>query len=114
MSKNANPGELRTKVRFVRTVRGQDAEGFYVETEETVAEVCAKWVNAHGNEAFSEAMATLAEPATLTVRYRAGLAADQLVYRDGDPRPFEIISIDDVEDRHFWMEIHVKRQVSAR
>lgn len=123
MSKNANPGELRTKVRFVRTVRGQDEDGFYQETDQTVAEVFAKWQNVHGNEAFSDAMATLAEPATLTIRYAAALATYQpneasgvtmLVYKSDDPRPFEIISIDDVENRHCWMEIHVKRQVPAR
>lgn len=114
MSRSANPGELRTKVRFVRIVRDQDEDGFYLEPEQTVTEVYAKWQNVHGNEAFSDAMATLAEPAMLTIRYHAGIAANQLVYRDGDPSPFEIISIDDVENRHVWMEIHVKRQVPAR
>lgn len=114
MSKNANPGELRTPVRFVRIERGQDEDLFYQETERTVAQVFAKWVNVHGNEAFSDAMATLAEPATLTIRYCGGLAADQLVYKGDDPVPFEIISIDDVDNRRVWMEIHVKRQVPAR
>ena len=114
MGKNANPGELRTPVRFVCTVRGQDEDGFYQEHDQLVAECFAKWVNVHGNEAFSDAMATLAEPATLTSRYCGGIAADPLVYKGDDPVPFEIISIDDVEDRHAWMEIHVKRQVPAR
>ena len=123
MSKHANPGELRTPVRFVRVERTQDDESFCRETEETVVTVYAKWVNAHGNEAFAEATATLSEPATLTIRYQAALASylpeetpgvTMRCYRADDPRPYEIISIDDVEERHFWMEIHVKRQVTAR
>ena len=123
MSKHANPGELRTPVRFVQIERTQDDEAYCQETEATVASVRAKWVNAHGNEAFSEATAKLSEPATLTIRYQAALASyrpeetpgvTMLCYKADDPRPYEIISIDDVEERHFWMEIHVKRQVAAR
>jgi len=114
MSRSANPGELRTLVRFVRIVRTQDDENFYQETEEDVLLCMAKWQNVHGNEAFSEAMATLAEPATLTVRYWDGIRPELLVYKDGDTAPFEVISVDDVEDRHAWMEVHVKRQVPAR
>ena len=38
MSKNANPGELRTRVRFVGIVRIQDEDGFYQDAEGTVLE----------------------------------------------------------------------------
>lgn len=114
MSRNANPGELRTPVRFVSVTRRQDEESFYSENEEIVLETTAKWVNAHGNDAFSDAMTSLSEPATLTCRYSALVRVDQLVYKGDDPKPFEIISIDNVEERGFWMEIHVKRMVPAK
>jgi len=114
MSRNANPGELRTLVRFAGKTRTQDEDGFYQDTETTVLTVRVKWVNAHGNEAFSDQLVSLSESATLTMRYSPLVGADQLVYKGSDPKPFEIISIDDVEERHAWMEVHVKRQVSAK
>ena len=114
MSRNANPGELRTPVRFVSVTRTQDSESYYHDTEAQVLETWAKWVNAHGSDAFSDAVMKLREPATLTLRYSALIRPDQLVYRGADPAPFEIISIDNVDERGFWMELHVQRMVSAR
>lgn len=114
MSRHANPGELRTPVRFVTVTRTQDSESYYHSTEATVLEAMAKWVNTHGSDAFSDAVMKLREPATLTMRYSALIRPDQLVYRGADPSPFEIISMDNVDERGFWMELHVQRMVSAR
>lgn len=114
MSRNANPGELRTPVKFVSVTRSQDGESYYTETEAVVLETFAKWVNAHGSEAFSEDMLKLGEPATLTCRYSPLIAVDQLIYKGTDPVPFEILSMDNVEERGFWMEIRVRRMVPAR
>ena len=114
MSRNANPGELRMPVRFVSVTRTQDSESYYHDTEAQVLETWAKWVNVHGSDAFSDAVMKLSEPATLTVRYSDLIQPDQLVYKGSDPKPWEIISIDNVDERGFWMEIHVKRLVSAR
>ena len=114
MSRNANPGELRTPVRFCSVTRVQDSESYYSDTETTVLETWAKWVNAHGNDAFSDAVMKLQEPATLTVRYNAAIVPDLILYKGTDTAPFEIISVDNVDERGFWMEIHVKRLVSAR
>ena len=114
MSRNANPGELRTPVRFCSVNWTQDSESYYHDHETTVLETLAKWVNVHGSEAFSDSMLKLTQPATLTIRYSDLVHDDQLVYKGDDPVPFEIISSDDVEERHEWMEIHVRKLVSAR
>jgi hypothetical protein len=114
MSRNANPGELRTPVRFVSVTRTQDSESYYHDHETTVLETWAKWVNAHGSDAFSDAVMKLREPATLTLRYSALIRPELLVYKGSDPVPFEIISMDNVDERGFWMELHVQRMVSAR
>jgi len=37
----------------------------------------------------------------------------QRVYRTGDSIPWEIASIDNVEQRNRWMEIKLKRTVKA-
>lgn len=113
MSRHANPGELRTPVRFVTVTRTQDGESYYTESETVALETVAKWVNVHGSEAFSDDMVKLSEPATLTCRYNALIQPDQLIYKGTDPVPFEIISLDNVEERGFWLEIHVKRWCPA-
>lgn len=116
MSKFANPGELRTPVSFVRVERGTDADAISTESPIDIfgGPVKVKWVNAHGTEALTAAQMNLREPATITCRYSNLIKVDCLIYRIGDPTPYEIISIDNVEERGRWMEIKVKRQVSAR
>jgi hypothetical protein len=119
MSKSANPGELRTQVYFKRHSRSQDAEGYPAETEINVfgdgVACMSKWVNAHGTEVFQTMQLEIREPATITTRYSPRLLDKRLiVYKADDKRPFEIISIDDVEERHVWLEIKVQRKSGAR
>lgn len=118
MSKNANPGELRTKAYFKRVRRDTDDEGFPLEPEENVFGegnfAKCKWVNAHGSESFVAKQLELREPATITMRYSPLIKDDLLVYRGSDTKPYEIISIDNVEEQNRWLEIKVQRVVSAR
>lgn len=116
MSKSANAGELRTPVRFVRLRREENVNGYPIETEEEVfsSPVYVKWVNAHGSEVYEARMQKLREPATLTARYSPLIDGTLTVYRAGDPTPYEIISVDNVENRNLWLEIKVSRKVAAR
>lgn len=118
MSKFANAGELRTPVRFIKLRRETDAEGYSAEQGVNVfgegVTVPVKWVNAHGTEAFTAMQLQLREPATLTARWSPLITKTLIVYRDGDPDPYEIISIDNVEERNTWMEIKVQRKEAAR
>lgn len=118
MSKYANAGELRTAVYFVGVMRGTDEEGYPGEVEENVfgegKYVLAKWVNAHGTETFTAMQLELREPATLTVRWSPLIHEKLLVYKAGDPEPYEVISIDNVEERNVWLEIKVQRKEAAR
>ena len=119
MSKAANPGELRTPVYFMRVTRERDGEGYPQEAEVNVfgpdVACKCKWVNAHGYEVFQSMQLEIKEPATLTTRYSPKLLDKKLiVYKDTDKCPYEIISIDDVEERHVWLEIKVQRKAGAR
>ncbi len=118
MSKSANAGELKTLVKIISVAHETDSEGFSNNTEKNVFgegnAVFVKWVNAHGSEAFVAMQMQLKEPATLTMRYSDKIKADCLVYKGNDPEPFEIISIDNVEERCAWLEIKVQRRVKAR
>lgn len=123
ISKRANGRELQAAVYFKSVKRTTDNEGFPVEKEvnllgqdETGRDIPArvKWVNAHGTEVFAAMQLKLREPATITMRYHPGVHVGLLVYREGDKKPFEIISIDNVEERGRWLEIKVQRKVTAR
>ena len=119
MSKSANAGELRTKVYFIRKDRARDREGYPIEVEVNVfgdgVPCMCKWVNAHGYEVFQTMQLQIREPATITTRYSSLLLDPKLtVYKGEDQTPYEIISIDNVEERNVWLEIKVQRKTGAR
>ena len=118
MSKSANPGELRTPVQFKTVTSTIDDEGDPCEVETNVfgegKSVYCKWVNAHGSEAFTAMEMKLREPATLTCRYTPLINRQCIAYKGSDPVPYEIISIDNVEERNKWLEIKVQRREEAR
>lgn len=124
MSKYANPGELRTPVLFMRVNREEDKDGFSAEVEECVfgndalgnpVPIYCKWVNVHGYEVWQAKELQLNDPATITARYSPLLDDETLiVYKQGDERPYEVVSIDNVEQRDVWLEIKVQRKVAAR
>jgi SPP1 family predicted phage head-tail adaptor len=70
-----------------------------------------KWVNAHGTDVFTAMQMQLREPATLTMRYHKDINTKLIVYKGTDA--YEVISVDDVEERHAWMEIKVQRATGA-
>ena len=118
MSKYANPGELRTNVYFFRTERITDAENVPIERDVNVfgdgVAVRCKWVNTHGTETFTAMQLQLREPATITCRFSPLINSRLIVYKESDPEPYEVISVDDVENRHKWLEIKVQRKEAAR
>ena len=122
MAKRARAGELRTVVFFRRLVKWTDGGGSAHQREEAVFPdgqggergVHCKWVNAHGTEVFAAMQMQVREPATLTMRYSPLIDAAMLVYKGRDPRPYEIISVNNVEDRGVWLELKVQRKGAAR
>ena len=109
MAKYVNAGELRTPIKFVIVTRTTDSDGYSVEVEVEVLKTNCKWVNVHGSEVFTAMQQQLREPATITMRYSPLINQKLILYKGADPRPYEVISIDDVEDRHRWLEIKVPR-----
>lgn len=124
MARQARAEELRTRIYIHSVSKAVDKEGVASEKCETSAigydargqEIMyhCKWVNAYGSEVFSAKQLQLKASATLTMRYSPKIQVDQLVYKVGDPEPWEIISINDVEDRHCWLEVKVGRREAAR
>jgi len=73
-----------------------------------------KWVNAFGNEVLEALKAQVKELATLTMRYSPKITPTCLIYRDEDPHPYEVISVNNVQDRRAWLEVKVRRGVMSQ
>ncbi len=124
MARQAGIGELRTRIYIRKVDKAVDSEGVASRKEEKSVFAPGpdggervwhcKWVNAYGSEVFAAMQAQVQTPATLTMRYSPLIRPDHLIYRVGDPAPYEIISVNDVEDRHTWLEVKVKRKAAAR
>lgn len=123
MAKQASAGELRTRIYIRRMEKEADGEGVTAETEKSVFPdpsgqpervYHCKWVNAFGTEAVTAMQLQIQEPATLTMRYSPKIRPDCLIYKLGDPDPYQIISINDVEERHTWLEVKVCRKQAAQ
>lgn len=124
MAKYANSGEMRTRLQFMRMSRTVDNDGNAQDTPVNVfgegVYVYAKWVNAmSGNEAIKEEWINqellARNPATATCRYSPLLLDETLlIYLEGDPIPYEIISVENVNQLNTWIEIKARRRVAGR
>lgn len=106
-TKVTNPGERRTQISLQSRASTPDAGGFMVPSWTTVATVDAKWTNAHGNEILQAGIAGVDAPATVLIRYRSGVDRTYAVLK-GSIR-YEIISIDNIQERSEYLELKVVR-----
>ncbi len=106
-----NPGELRTPVTLQRRSAGSDAGGFQVPTWSPIAAVWARWTNVHGAEVWAAQTVQAEQPATVLIRYLAGLDTTCAILNGSDL--FEIVSIDDIQNRHEYLELKVRRARSG-
>ena len=122
MAKQANAGELRTRVRFLKITKGANANGFA--TQQTVdifgRPVYCRWVWAHGSEVFEHKKLQLGQVATLTMYATNRIdqeckveLVDEAALIGTDNGLFDIISMDGVENRQRYMEIKVERRVKG-
>lgn len=119
MSKRANAGEMRTLIRIMQRKETVNDNGFSEESwVNAYGEGCylrCKWVNSHGSEVFSSDRYLERRTATVTMRY-SPIAEDSryVVFREGDPLPWEIVNADNVEGRNQWLELSLVQKVPAR
>lgn len=118
MAQKANPGELRTPVFFMQAERVVDDSGYPEEKEVNVfgddVYVLVKWAPEFGTEVFTNFQLEIKEPVVMTMRYSPKINPRLLVYKKGDTDPFEIISLNNINDRNAWLEVNLRRKVPAR
>lgn len=127
--KVTNPGEMNQRVVLASRLVERNAAG-ETKTYPFVAQIWAKWTNAHGNEAWNANSLGYTQPATVLVRYRADIdptcvlvlgatvtdvVEDGVVvsktYSGGDV--YEIVSMDDIANRHEYIELKVQRKTAG-
>lgn len=102
-----NPGDLRTQVIIKTRTTTADANGFMVPAWSTLATLWAKWSNVHGSEVWVANAEGAEGAATVTIRYNSSIETTCAVELAG--KLYEIVSVDDVMNRHEYMELKVRR-----
>ena len=120
MAKSALAGEMRTRIVVKSLTVGIDEDGYPVERWDPIftEPVRCLWQNAHGNEAYEAMRLDLKEAATLTMRYTPKIDVRCRIWRlpedpEDETKAFEIVSLDAVEQRGAFLELKVRRTVTA-
>lgn len=106
-----NPGELRTEIVIKQRTVTSGAGGFSSESYTTLATVLCRWVNAHGSEVWAAEAVQAVQPATVLIRYLSGVDTTCIVTLGGVA--YKVVSVDDIHNRHEWMELKVQRMVNG-
>jgi SPP1 family predicted phage head-tail adaptor len=109
--KPINPGEMRTPITFESRTVSIETGGFQVPGWATIAEVWARWTNVHGSEVWAAASMQARQPATVLARYREDVDLTCAVSMGGNR--YEILSIDDIQQRGEYMELKVQRMEAS-
>jgi SPP1 family predicted phage head-tail adaptor len=107
---NVPISDLRTRITFQSPTITTDAGGAQSTTYAnvgTVPTVWAQWINDHGQEAIAAEAVTSAQRATVRVRHRTDILETWRVVKDSEN--WQILSIDEVQDRNRWIEFRVER-----
>ena len=79
--------------------------------------VWCKWVYAHGDEIYEGMCLQVGQLATVTMRYTPKVDVRCRIWHENDPQDeahaWEVVSINDPEDRHKFLDIELKRVVVA-
>ncbi len=124
MTRHVDAGELRTRITVYDLPRDEKGEVLLDDDGYPAQEPVnafgpgggrsCKWEDAWGSQVYAARQAGVTDPATLTLRYTPRITTTCIIYRGRDPRPYEVISVRDIGDRHAWMEVKVQRKEAAK
>lgn len=106
--------QLSTAIRVQRRVE-IDVNGAsdisYV--PDTALDFCA-WKGKGGTESTTSGSLVVTDTAEVTMWYRPGISErDRLLLNDDVELAYDVINIEDVEQRHMWLILKVSRAVSS-
>ena len=112
--KPSNPGELRTPITLqgptILTDGGGAQRAGWANLVD--AAVKAKWINLHGAEVWAANQAGITvSAATVTIRYRTDVTTRCSILK-GNVR-WEIVSLDNIQERNEYLELKVKRSTGS-
>ena len=121
MAKTASAGEMRTRITVKKLTDGIDADGYPTQTWDNVltgnSVIRCKWVSAHGKEVTENDRLGLGQIATVTMRYTPKITPRCRVWKEAetqtDANAWEVVSVNDPEDRHAFLELTLRRLVVA-
>lgn len=121
MAKSARAGEMRTRIiiKTLMTSEHTDSEGNPIEEWHDLfgAPVWCKWVYAHGDEVYEGMRLNIGQMATITMRYTPKVDVRCRIWKAGDTQDddhaWEVVSINNPEDRNQFLDIELKRVVVA-
>ena len=107
-------GDFTTTIRIQKKTTTISATGFSTETWQDLvnADLPCEWKNKFGSESWRQEMLSARDPATVRLWYVAGVDPTCRIIRN-DGGVFEIVNVDDVENRHLQLELEVKRFVEG-
>lgn len=105
--KPINPGDLTVPIALQSRSIFEETGGFQTPIYTTQATVWSRWRNAHGAEVWAAQAVQAEAPATVLIRYYAGVDPTWAVLK-GEDR-YEIVSVDDPFERHEYQELKVRR-----
>lgn len=121
MAYSTTPGEMKTKIRILAPTDHPDGLGYKNKTYSNVypdgREIYCKWATGYGIEQVQSRSLGLLDTATLTLRYNPRIKPDCIIVRcsEGDSKVYEIVSpVNDVLDKHQWMEFRVNGRFRAK
>jgi len=102
-NRTTNPGEMRTPVLFQNPTVSKDAGGAQVLSWSDLDTAYVKIVNAHGQEAVGSEVLKSVQRSWWTRRYHASVTTKTSAVLDG--QRWQVISVDDIQNRHEYMEL---------
>ncbi|MCI0552559.1 MAG: phage head closure protein [Anaerolineae bacterium] len=105
-NQTTNPGELRTPVLFQNPTVTKDPGGAQVIAWTDLDTAHIKIVNAHGEEVVTSDASKNVQRSTWLRRYNASVTSQTSGVLDG--QRWQVIAVDDIQNRHEYMELLVE------
>ena len=119
MASRTDIGSMRTKVHFydLRPYRSPSGEPMENPVDVFGGAVWCKWVTQHGSEVFDAYSTVAIDQAVLTMHYSPLVNVELIVTRKNkitnEDERYDIVSINDVEDKNQYLEVYVKRRTKG-